>query len=135
MCSVQVALALAIFACVNAGYLEHGLQSGGTIEHYGGGLEGYAGGHEDHKDYYAHPKYQFNYAVHDPHTGDVKQQYEERDGDSVKGSYSLKEADGTTRIVNYKADKHNGFEATVSKIGEPKIEYQEAAHHEYSGHY
>lgn len=38
----------------------------------------------------AHPKYKFNYAVHDPHTGDEKQHFEERDGDQVKGSYSLK---------------------------------------------
>lgn len=65
-----------------------------------------------------YPKYRFNYAVKDPHTGDEKQQYEERDGDEVKGQYSLKEADGTTRIVEYKADKHNGFNAVVHKIGE-----------------
>lgn len=77
-----------------------------------------------------HPKYQFNYAVHDHHTGDIKQQYEERDGDSVKGSYSLKEADGSTRIVNYKADKHNGFQATVAKIGgHSKDEYNEYPKH------
>lgn len=61
-------------------------------------------------------KYSFNYAVHDPHTGDEKQHHETREGDQVKGSYTLKEADGTTRIVEYKADKHNGFEAVVSDV-------------------
>lgn len=81
-----------------------------------------------------HPKYQFNYAVHDPHTGDVKQQHEERDGDKVKGSYTLKEADGTIRIVEYEADKHNGFNAVVHKLGEPHKEAAFSAGVGY-GHY
>lgn len=33
----------------------------------------------------AYPKYAFNYGVKDPHTGDIKSQQEERDGDVVKG--------------------------------------------------
>lgn len=65
----------------------------------------------------SYPKYSFNYGVHDPHTGDIKQQYEERDGDVVKGSYSLVEPDGSIRIVEYTADDHNGFNAVVKKIG------------------
>ncbi|XP_044744233.1 cuticle protein 19-like [Coccinella septempunctata] len=128
MCSAKVTLLLALATLASAGYLEQGLESEGGIEHYGGVEEAYSGGHDEdeHKDYYAHPKYQYNYAVNDYHTGDVKQQYEERDGDSVKGSYSVKEADGSTRIVNYKADKHNGFQATVARIGgEGKEEYNE----------
>lgn len=55
--------------------------------------------------------------MNDPHTGDVKSQYEERDGDVVKGSYSVNEPDGTIRIVEYTADPHNGFNAVVKKIG------------------
>nr|CAD7408295.1 unnamed protein product [Timema poppensis] len=66
---------------------------------------------------YAHPQYKFDYAVHDPHTGDVKNQWESRDGDVVKGSYSLVESDGTVRTVDYTADKHNGFNAVVKKSG------------------
>lgn len=65
----------------------------------------------------AYPKYGFDYGVHDAHTGDVKQQHEVRDGDVVKGQYSLVEPDGTTRVVEYTADKHNGFNAVVKKIG------------------
>nr|XP_026486195.1 cuticle protein 8-like [Vanessa tameamea] len=65
----------------------------------------------------AYPKYAFNYGVKDPHTGDVKSQQEERDGDVVKGSYSLVEPDGTTRTVNYSADDHTGFNAVVHKSG------------------
>lgn len=127
-------MAFATFA--NAGYLEQGSESEGSIDHYGGGAEAYGDEHsgyaqEDNKqDYYEHPKYQYNYAVNDHLTGDIKQQYEERDGDTVKGSYSFKEADGSTRIVNYKADSINGFQATVARIGgESKSEYNEYPKH------
>lgn len=65
----------------------------------------------------AYPKYAYNYGVNDPSTGDVKSAHEERDGDVVKGSYSLNEPDGTIRIVEYTADPHNGFNAVVKKIG------------------
>nr|CAD7432919.1 unnamed protein product [Timema monikensis] len=70
-----------------------------------------------HVDHYTYPAYKFDYAVHDPHTGDIKNQWESRDGDVVKGSYSLVEADGTLRTVDYTADKHNGFNAVVKKSG------------------
>ncbi|KAG8236746.1 hypothetical protein J437_LFUL017001 [Ladona fulva] len=76
----------------------------------------------------AYPKYQFNYGVNDPHTGDIKNQWEERDGDVVKGSYSLHEADGTVRIVDYTADKINGFNAVVHKAGVAKHP-QSGLHH------
>lgn len=65
----------------------------------------------------AYPRYAFDYAVHDPHTGDQKSQWESRDGDVVKGSYSLVEPDGTVRTVHYTADDHNGFNAIVHKTG------------------
>ncbi|XP_073951626.1 cuticle protein 19-like [Choristoneura fumiferana] len=65
----------------------------------------------------SYPKYAFNYGVKDPHTGDIKSQQEERDGDVVKGSYSLVEPDGSTRTVAYSADDHNGFNAVVHKTG------------------
>ncbi|CRL00060.1 CLUMA_CG013346, isoform A [Clunio marinus] len=71
--------------------------------------------HEEAVDYYAHPKYAFKYGVNDYHTGDVKSQHETRDGDVVKGSYSLVEPDGSIRTVDYTADKHNGFNAIVSR--------------------
>ncbi|KAG8236743.1 hypothetical protein J437_LFUL016998 [Ladona fulva] len=79
----------------------------------------------------AHPKYQFNYGVNDPHTGDIKNQWEERDGDVVKGSYSLHEADGTVRTVEYTADKHNGFNAVVKRTG--KATHPQTVAHNYGG--
>lgn len=65
----------------------------------------------------AYPKYAFKYGVQDHHTGDHKSQHEERDGDVVKGEYSLVEPDGTIRNVKYTADHHNGFNAVVTKSG------------------
>ncbi|KAI5631042.1 insect cuticle protein domain-containing protein [Phthorimaea operculella] len=59
-------------------------------------------------DYYAEPKYEFEYKVEDGHTHDQKSQHETREGDVVKGYYSLHEADGTQRIVHYQADHKNG---------------------------
>ncbi|GBP63196.1 Cuticle protein 19 [Eumeta japonica] len=67
--------------------------------------------HEDHyggHDEYAHPKYHYSYSVEDPHTGDHKSQHEARDGDVVKGEYSLLQPDGTFRKVSYSADDHHG---------------------------
>ncbi|XP_059052469.1 larval cuticle protein A3A-like [Achroia grisella] len=75
---------------------------------------------EHHVDYYAIPKYTYEYKIEDPHTGDNKYQHETRDGDVVKGVYSLHEADGTIRIVEYTADKHNGFNAVVKREGHAK---------------
>ncbi|XP_055624318.1 histidine-rich glycoprotein-like [Toxorhynchites rutilus septentrionalis] len=80
--------------------------------------KGYKGEYaKDHHDYYAYPKYSFEYGVNDHHTGDHKKQWETRDGDVVKGGYMFKEADGTTRIVEYTADDHNGFNAVVKNVG------------------
>ena len=61
------------------------------------------------------PSYAFAYQVQDQITGDSKSQEETRQGDFVKGRYSLVEPDGTRRIVDYTADPTNGFNAYVQK--------------------
>lgn len=61
------------------------------------------------------PQYQYAYNVQDSLTGDSKAHEETRDGDIVKGSYSLIEPDGSRRTVNYYADPVNGFNAVVQK--------------------
>ncbi|GBP55705.1 Cuticle protein 19 [Eumeta japonica] len=90
-----------------------------------------ASGHKEsshhHEDYYAHPKYTFEYKVEDPHTGDNKYQHESRDGDVVKGVYSLHQADGSVRTVEYNSDKHTGFNAFVKS--ETIKHVQPATHH------
>ncbi|XP_051173933.1 larval cuticle protein A3A-like [Leptopilina boulardi] len=66
-------------------------------------------------EYDPHPEYSYSYDVQDSLTGDSKSQHETRDGDVVKGSYSLVEADGSKRTVDYVADPINGFNAVVKK--------------------
>ncbi|XP_019532680.1 histidine-rich glycoprotein-like [Aedes albopictus] len=102
--------------------------------------------HEDHHD--AHPQYKFEYGVKDDHTGDHKTHWEHRDGDVVKGQYTLHDADGTERVVEYTADPHHGFNAVVKKVGhvhhqpEHKAEphhapaaYESHHHHEEPEHH
>src|SRR5690349_8615628 len=98
------------------GYGSGGIESGS----FGGSQGGYEGG-----DYHSYPKYKFEYGVKDPKTGDHKTQWEVRDGDHVKGEYTLDESDGTKRIVEYHADGKSGFHAIVKKIGH--------AHHSIGG--
>lgn len=63
----------------------------------------------------AHPRYSFSYDVQDTLSGDVKSQQETRDGDQVQGQYSLNDADGYRRIVDYTADGERGFSAVVRR--------------------
>ncbi|CAD7084151.1 unnamed protein product [Hermetia illucens] len=66
-------------------------------------------------EYDPHPQYNFAYDVQDSLTGDSKSQVEARDGDVVRGQYSLIDADGHQRIVDYTADPINGFNAVVQR--------------------
>ncbi|KAM7354928.1 cuticular protein 66Cb isoform 1-T1 [Cochliomyia hominivorax] len=115
--------------------LAHDYGHGHQIERVSLGEEHSSYGHEEHHedehvDYYAPPKYAFKYGVNDFHTGDVKSQHETRDGDSVKGQYSLVEPDGSIRTVDYTADKHNGFNAVVHKTA-PVHHHEEHQEHHY----
>jgi hypothetical protein len=95
--------------------------------------------YDDHqhyaKDYYHYPAYKFEYGVNDPHTHDHKSQWEVRDGDVVKGEYTLDEADGTKRVVKYTADDKHGFNAHVERIGHASHQHYAPAatyHHSYA---
>ncbi|XP_062557994.1 larval cuticle protein A3A-like [Armigeres subalbatus] len=66
-------------------------------------------------EYDPHPQYSFSYGVSDALTGDHKSQQESRDGDVVHGSYSLVDADGFKRTVDYTADPVHGFNAAVRR--------------------
>ncbi|KAL3279968.1 hypothetical protein HHI36_017473 [Cryptolaemus montrouzieri] len=65
--------------------------------------------------YDPNPQYKFGYDVQDGLTGDSKNQFEQRNGDLVQGSYSLTDPDGSRRTVDYTADPINGFNAIVRK--------------------
>ncbi|XP_075970781.1 cuticle protein 19-like [Anticarsia gemmatalis] len=129
--------AVASAGYIGTGYSGHGLSGYGGVSGYGGYYPvqaDYGHGHDDGHDYYSHPKYAFDYAVSDPHTGDHKTQWETRDGDVVKGAYSLAEPDGTTRIVEYTADKIHGFRAVVKRIGHAQHPQPHYDHHSYAGY-
>lgn len=71
---------------------------------------------EQHNDYHDTPaEYEFSYAVHDDHTGDIKSHQESRKGHAVTGKYELIDSDGYRRIVEYTADEHTGFNAIVHR--------------------
>lgn len=57
--------------------------------------------------------YKFEYGVNDQHTHDVKSHKEEKNGDVVRGEYSLLEDNGNVRTVKYYADWKSGFHAQV----------------------
>ncbi|TMW49680.1 hypothetical protein DOY81_005249 [Sarcophaga bullata] len=102
----------------------HGYEHDHFGGHDGGHNHGYDHGHG------GHAKYEFSYGVKDLKTGDIKNQKETRDGDKVEGSYTLKEADGTTRHVEYTADKHSGFKAVVHQLGHAHAA-DHSGHHEH----
>lgn len=62
------------------------------------------------------PKFEYNYGVSDPVTGDQKTHTESRDGDVVRGQYSFVDSDGSIRTVTYTADSEHGFQAVVETI-------------------
>ncbi|CAH1982758.1 unnamed protein product [Acanthoscelides obtectus] len=109
----QVVFVASLMAFANAGHLlghhSWGLGFGGG---FGGGLGGLGGvggigggvgdngggvgdgvGHGHVVDYYAPPHYEYRYAVHDPHTHDVKEQAEVRVGDETHSSLAWGEHD------------------------------------------
>ncbi|XP_017782493.1 PREDICTED: larval cuticle protein A1A-like [Nicrophorus vespilloides] len=67
------------------------------------------------EEYDPNPQYSYGYDVQDSLTGDNKQQQETRNGDAVQGSYSLVDADGFKRTVEYTADPIHGFNAVVHR--------------------
>ncbi|XP_026846323.1 larval cuticle protein A3A [Drosophila persimilis] len=68
------------------------------------------------EEYDPHPQYKYAYDVQDSLSGDSKSQVEERDGDVVRGEYSLIDSDGYKRTVQYTADPINGFNAVVNRV-------------------
>lgn len=59
--------------------------------------------------------YNFAYTVSDMSTGDHKSHQETRRGDQVQGQYKLMDSDGYQRIVNYRANDRDGFDAEVRR--------------------
>lgn len=115
--------------------------------------------HAYHHEHHEQPaNYDFNYEVHDTHTGDIKRQHEVAKDGHISGEYSLVEPDGVhRRVVTYTANDHEGFNAkvhreewngghsqpahitkivqpaTITKVIQPAVHtYAAPAHHHYS---
>lgn len=87
--------------------------------HDGEGHEGYeegAGHEEKHHDYHHYPAYKYEYGVDDPKTKDRKTHWETRDGDVVKGEYTLNEPDGT--VSNFRLTKILSYLKTYFTLGD-----------------
>ncbi|XP_055611742.1 cuticle protein 19-like [Uranotaenia lowii] len=95
----------------------------------------YGGDYGHHEDYHSHPKYKFEYGVKDGHTHDHKSQWESRDGDHTKGQYTLDEADGTHRVVDYSSDHKGGFQPHVQRIGHAKHPHHGESYANIHQHY
>ncbi|EDW68928.1 uncharacterized protein [Drosophila virilis] len=77
--------------------------------------DAYGGG--THSDYVARPEYSFAYGIEDGQTRVLQNRKETRNGDEVRGVYSVVDPDGTLRVVKYTADDTNGFQAEVITNG------------------
>lgn len=53
--------------------------------------------------------YEYKYEVSDHQTGDRKSHWETREGDKVRGAYTVYEPDGALRRVEYSADAVQGY--------------------------
>uniref|UniRef100_A0A182X8P0 Cuticular protein RR family n=1 Tax=Anopheles quadriannulatus TaxID=34691 RepID=A0A182X8P0_ANOQN len=70
---------------------------------------------EEQEDYDANPSYQFGFDVKDDEFTNYQNRKEQRDGNVIKGSYSVVDSDGFIRTVTYTADPKEGFKAEVSR--------------------
>ncbi|XP_058463639.1 transcription factor SPT20 homolog [Malaya genurostris] len=88
---------------------------------------------EEDEDFDANPSYQFGFDVKDDEYTNYQNRKEQREGNVIKGSYSVVDSDGFIRTVTYTADPKEGFRAEVSrqptdivvKIPKPNPEYQQ----------
>ncbi|XP_017849372.2 larval cuticle protein A2B [Drosophila busckii] len=108
--------ALAFVAVASAGYVPEAYHAAAPVATYGAPIAvAQKVVVKAAEEYDPHPQYRFSYGVDDKLTGDNKEQVEERDGDVVRGQYSLIDADGYKRTVQYTADPINGFNAVVNR--------------------
>lgn len=95
-----------------------------------------SGQKESEEDYDPNPSYQFGFDVKDDEYTNYQNRKEQREGNVIKGSYSVVDSDGFIRTVTYTADPKEGFKAEVSrqptdivvKIPKPNPEYQQQSH-------
>jgi hypothetical protein len=68
---------------------------------------------QSQEDYDPSPSYQFGFDVKDDEFTNYQNRKESREGNVIKGSYSVVDSDGFIRTVTYTADPKEGFKAEV----------------------
>lgn len=68
---------------------------------------------EEDEEFESNPSYQFGFDVKDDEYTNYQNRKEVRDGNVIKGSYSVVDSDGFIRTVTYTADPKEGFKADV----------------------
>lgn len=79
------------------------------------------------------PSYQFGFDVKDDEFTNYQNRKESREGNVIKGSYSVVDSDGFIRTVSYTADPKEGFKAEVVreptdirvKVPKPQLQPEE----------
>lgn len=84
---------------------------------------------------YDDSNYNFAYTVSDMSTGDHKSHQETRRGDQVQGQYKLMDSDGYQRIVNYRANDRDGFDAEVRREPLTTLAQHHQTQQNYAGHH
>ncbi|XP_042866895.1 pro-resilin-like [Penaeus japonicus] len=77
---------------------------------------------------YAPAKYDFNYAVNDPPSGNDFGHQEARDGDNTQGSYYVQLPDGRLQRVTYTVNGDSGYVADVTYEGEAQYPSPQASY-------
>ncbi|XP_042893367.1 pro-resilin-like [Penaeus japonicus] len=77
---------------------------------------------------YAPAKYDFNYAVNDPPSGNDFGHQESRDSDYTEGSYYVLLPDGRLQRVTYNVNGDSGYLAEVTYEGEAQYPTQQRAY-------
>jgi len=98
---------------------------------------------DEDADYENSPNYQFGFDVKDDEFTNYQNRKESRDGNVIKGSYSVVDSDGFIRTVTYTADPKEGFKAEVVreptdivvKIPTPSPEGLRQQHHQQQPQY
>lgn len=83
---------------------------------------------------YDDSNYNFAYTVSDMSTGDHKSHQESRRGDHVQGQYKLMDSDGYQRIVSYRANDRDGFDAEVRREPLTPLAQHHQTQQNYAGH-
>ncbi|XP_042866886.1 pro-resilin-like [Penaeus japonicus] len=73
-------------------------------------------------------KYDFNYAVNDPPSGNDFGHQEARDGDNTQGSYYVLLPDGRLQKVTYTVNGDSGYVADVTYEGEAQYPTPQATY-------